>query len=86
MTKVVKIERTVPPKGPPEEPFRVSSGAFKMADPSIGKQRHHAVHAIPAWSLDEVADNLARGHSLWMKQPGKRETLICAASLRVIRA
>jgi hypothetical protein len=86
MPKVVKIERTVPPKGPPEVPFRVRSGDFKMADPGIGKQRHHAKHAIPARSLNEVADKLAHGLSLWMKQPGKRETLICAASLRVIRA
>ena len=86
MPKVVKIERTVPPKGPPEEPFRVPSGDFKMADPSIGKKRHHAEYAIFARSLDDVADHLARGRSLWMKQPGKRETLICAASLRVFRA
>ena len=56
-----------------------------MADPSIGKHRHHAVHAIYVNSLDKVVDHLTNdGYSLWMKQPGKRETLIIAASLRVI--
>jgi hypothetical protein len=86
MRKIVKIERTVAPKGLPEEPFRNPSGAFKMADPSFGKKRHHAKHAIFVKSLNDVADHLDSGYSLWMKQPGKRETLICAASLRVIQA
>jgi hypothetical protein len=32
----------------------------KMADPRIGKERHHIKHAIFVKSLDDVADHLAR--------------------------
>jgi hypothetical protein len=85
MSKVVKIERQTAIEGLPEVPFRTSSGDFKMADPSVGKERHHAENAIFVKSLDDVAGHLARGYSLWMKRPGKRQTLIRAASLRVIR-
>ena len=86
MPKIIKIERLKPPRGAPEEPFRTGSGGFKMANPALGRERHHTKNAIFVKTIDEVADKLGLGYSLWMKQPGKRETLICPASLRVTRA
>ena len=83
MTKVERIERTSPPKGPPSKVF-VTSHGFQMADPSIGKNRHHSEHAIYVRTLDEVDLNLKKGYYLWMKQEGKRQTLISPGSLRVI--
>jgi hypothetical protein len=78
----MKIERLIPPDGPPEEPLKTPKG-YKLADPSVGKDRHHAHHAIFVNTLEEAAEHLARGYSLWMKQPKKRETLISASKLRV---
>ena len=82
MRKVVKIERLVPPSGAPEMPFHIQHG-YKMADPAVGGDRHHARHAIYKPILEEVAHGLEQGLSLWMKQSGKRETLISAVILRV---
>lgn len=82
MPKVLGIERLQPPEGAPEVPFQTPRG-YKMADPRIGENRHHAEHAIYVKTLDEAADGLRLGWLLWMKQPGKRETLISASSLRV---
>lgn len=85
MSKVLRIERASPPAGPPELPFRTPQG-FKLANPAGGKERHHAEWAVYAVTLEEVADLLAKGFPLWMKQAGKRETLISPSSLRVILA
>lgn len=82
MAKIIGIARVIPPGGPMEEPFLTPQG-FKMADPYNGPNRHHAEYAIYLKTLEEVDAGLKRGWSLWMKQPGKRETLISASSLRV---
>ena len=82
MPKIEAIERFEPPEGPSERPFETPRG-YKMADPGIGPDRHIAAHAIYVKTLDDVADGLKRGLSLWMKQPGKRETLISAEKLRI---
>lgn len=55
-----------------------------MADPKVGDDRHLAKHAIYMDSIEDVVAGLRSGLSLWMKQPGKRETLICAGSLKVL--
>jgi hypothetical protein len=57
----------------------------KMADPKNGKKRHHADFAIYVRTLPEVVAELKKGRLLWMKQDGKRETLISPASLTVTR-
>jgi hypothetical protein len=84
MAPAYRIERHKSPKGPPETPFCTPRG-YKMADPRHGAERHHAKHAIYVGTLAEVVDGLRHDLSLWMKQDGKRETLICSASLRVLR-
>ena len=81
-TKVVRIERVSPPKGSPEMPFKTAKG-YKMADPKFGRGRHLSEHALFRKTLEEVALELERGMHLWMKQEGKRETLISPHSLRV---
>ena len=63
-------------------PFQTRKG-YKMADPRLGPHRHHAENAIYKVTLEEVAQGLTEGLSLWMKQPGKRESLISASRLRV---
>jgi hypothetical protein len=83
MLKVNYISRKLPPKGAPEVPFETPRG-FKMADPTIGPNRHIAKHSIYVATLEEVAEKLARGLSLWMKQAEKRETLIKHSSLQIV--
>jgi hypothetical protein len=84
MPKIARIIRKFPRPGIDEPPF-LMNGRFKMANPAIGTDHHHAKHAIFKNSLEQVADGLRQGLSLWMKEPeGKRrETLICADSLIV---
>lgn len=77
-----RIERKYPPKGAPSHPYLTPRG-YKLADPCNGAERHHAKHAIYMPTLDEVVDALRKGWLLWMKQEGKRPTLICASSLLV---
>jgi hypothetical protein len=86
MRKVHSIERKDSPKGAPEVPFLTSHGDYQMADPAFGRdERHKVEHAIyvKGPGLEKVAVNLDRGLLLWMKQPKKRKTLICPASLRI---
>lgn len=83
MSKVLRIERVAPPDGPPEVPFKTPRG-YKLANPSGGAKRHHAKHAVFVETLSEAAELMSRGYPLWMKQDGKRETLISPSSLRVV--
>jgi hypothetical protein len=78
----ITIARRMPPAGPIEEPFTTPRG-YKMADPRNGKKRHHADFAKDVRTLEGVVDGLKKGWLLWMKQDGKRETLIRPASLIV---
>ncbi|MBB3974110.1 hypothetical protein [Hansschlegelia beijingensis] len=82
---VTGIERVTPRPGDAETPALAGDGRFKLADPSNGKEKHHAKHMVYARTLDEVADLLARGFSLWMTKPGKRPSLISPESLRILR-
>ena len=81
----ITIARRIPPAGPIEEPFITPRG-FKMADPRNGKKRHHADFAIYVATPEGIVAGLKKGWLLWMKQDGKRETLICPASLMVTGA
>lgn len=83
MSKVLRIERVVPPDGPPEVPLKTPRG-YKLGNPAGGSERHHAKHAVFVDTLDEAAKLISHGYSLWMKQDGKRETLISPPSLRVV--
>lgn len=81
MPSTINIER-VHPVGPGvEAPFQTANG-YKMADQANGPQRHTAPYAIYVKTLPEVAAELRAGKLLWMKQPGKRETLISADKLK----
>lgn len=83
--KVIKIERVKSRPGVDEEPYLAVSG-YKLADPKFGDIKHHGVNAVYVRTLDEAADLIGRGFSLWMVQKGKRESLISPGSLRIIRA
>jgi len=82
--KVFRIERSNPAESV-DVPFKSPRG-FKLADPNIGEDRHHSKYAVFAATLEEAAEKVEAGFSLWMKRPGKRETLISPLSLRVVRA
>jgi hypothetical protein len=81
----ITIARRNPPPGPIERPFVTPQG-FKMADPKNGKKRHHANFAIYVPTPEAVVDGLKMGWLLWMKQDGKRETLIRPSSLLITGA
>ena len=83
--KVIRIERMNPRPGGVEEPHWTTRG-YQLADPKFGDSKHIATNALYVRSLDEVADHLGRGYSLWMTRKGKRPSLISPGSLRVIRA
>ena len=88
MSKVLRIERKYPRKdGVREAPFLTADG-YKMANPYVGDNRHHSQHAIFVATLDEAAERIRRGYSLWMKDAAGtlRETLISAGSLTIFRA
>ena len=79
---LVTIRRAEPPAGEPGYPFKTAKG-YKMADPAHGEFMHHAEHAIYIRTIEVVVDGIKAGRSFWIKQPGKRETLITAAKLKV---
>ena len=83
--KVIRIERTVPRKGVVEEPY-ISRRGYKLGDPKFGDEKHEAKNATFVKTLEEVADLIDKGFSLWMTAKGKRPSLISPASLRVIRS
>jgi hypothetical protein len=83
--EVTRVERKNPRSGGVEEPLWTARG-YQLADPKHGSVKHHAEHAVFARTLDEAADLLDQGYSLWMTRSGKRPSLISPGSLRVVRA
>jgi hypothetical protein len=83
--KVIRIERIAPRPGGAEEPVRTSRG-YQLADPRHGSQRHHAENAVFARDLDEAAEMIERGFSIWIRGAGKRASLISPKALRIVRA
>jgi len=83
--RVIKIERVSPRKGVVEEPVWTSKG-YQLADPALGVQKHHAKHAVHVKTLDEVAQLIGKGFSLWMVANGKRSSLISPQSSRIVNA
>ena len=83
--RVIRIERVSPRKGVVEEPVWASKG-YQLADPAHGAQKHHAKHAVHVKTLDEAAQLIGKGFSLWMVAKGKRSSLISPQSLRIVHA
>jgi hypothetical protein len=83
--RVIRIERVSPRKGMAEEPVWTSKG-YQLADPAHGAQKHHAKHAVHVKTLDEAAQLIGKGFSLWMVAKGKRSSLISPQSLRIVHA
>lgn len=82
----VRIERLQPRGGVSEHPLDEAAG-FKLASPSEKGEKHHAKHAIHVRTLEEAADLIEKKNfSIWMVRPGKRASLICPTSLRIIRS
>ena len=80
--RVIGIERVSPRKGVVEEPVWTSKG-YQMADPAFGAQKHHAKHAVHVKTLDEAAQLIGKGFSLWMGAKGKQLSLISPQSLLI---
>ncbi len=83
--RVIRIERVSPRAGTVEEPQFTANG-YKLGDPAHGKQKHHAEHAVYVKTLDDAAELIGKGFSLWMGANGKRASLISPESLRIVRA
>jgi len=82
--RVIRIERVSPREGLNEEPELTTRG-YRLGDPAHGSDKHHAEHAVYVKTLDEAAELINRGFSLWMSARGKRASLIAPQSLRVVR-
>ncbi len=82
--RVIGIERVSSRTGVVEEPAITSKG-YQLADPAHGSQKHHAEHAVHVRTLDEAAELIGKGFSLWMGARGKRASLIEPRSLRIVR-
>jgi hypothetical protein len=64
----------------------LTSKGYQLADPALGAQKHHAKHAVHVKTLDEVAQLIGKGFSLWMVANGKRSSLISPQSSRIVNA
>lgn len=84
-SRTVRIERISPRKGVVEEPELTAHG-YKLGDPKFGDRKHHAENTVYVRTLDEAADLIGKGFSLWMVAKGKRGSLIAPQSLRIFRA
>lgn len=82
--RVTKIERISPRDGVREEPAYTAKG-YQLADPARGREKHHAKFATYVKTLDEAAELISKGYSLWMVSQGKRASLIAPQSLRIVR-
>jgi hypothetical protein len=81
----IKIERIHPRGGIAEHPLHEANG-FKLAGPVEKGEKHHAKHATYVQTLEEAADLIEKQNfSIWMVRPGKRASLICPTSLKMIR-
>lgn len=83
--RILRIERISPRKGVVEEP-EFSTRGYKLGDPKLGNRKHHAENAVYVRTLEEAADLIGKGFSLWMVAKGKRGSLIAPQSLRILRA
>ncbi|PWR02388.1 hypothetical protein DKT77_12705 [Meridianimarinicoccus roseus] len=81
---VGRIERVSPREDLVEEPELTAKG-YRLGDPAHGGVKHHSKHAVYVKTLDEAADLIERGFSLWMVAKGKRASLISPQSLRIVR-
>jgi hypothetical protein len=83
--RILRIERISPRKSVVEEPEFTTRG-YKLGDPKLGNRKHHAENTVYVRTLDEAADLIGKGFSLWMVAKGKRGSLIAPRSLRILRA
>ena len=83
--RILRIERVSPRNGVVEEPEFTTRG-YKLGDPKLGNKKHHAENTVYVRTLDEVADLIGKGFSLWMVAKGKRGSLIAPQSLRILSA
>jgi len=82
---VIRIERVSPRNGVVDEPEFTTRG-YRLGDPAHGKHKHHAQHSVHVRTLDQAAELIGKGFSLWMGAKGKRASLIAPQSLRIIRS
>lgn len=61
------MKRIHPDTGEVFVPHRYSDGAFKLADPRLGRIQHHSINAIRVSTETEAADYIRRGFSLRMR-------------------
>ena len=85
MASVIQIKRTAPRDGVAEYPVKERHG-YVLGSPKHGNKKHHLANEVYAMTLDEAAALVEAGHSLRMGRPGKRPSMICPASLRIIRS
>lgn len=82
--RVIRIERISAREELVEEPDFTLKG-YRLGDPAHGKAKHHAEHTAYVKTLDEAAELIEKGFSLWMGAKGKRASLISPNSLRIVR-
>jgi hypothetical protein len=69
----------VAPTGERFVPHRFSDGMFRVADPTLGRTKHHAANQI-AIRTDEIAAYLKRGFLLRMRGERSGQVNLIAAS------
>lgn len=80
----IRIERTKPRPGTPEEPVKQERG-FMLVDPRVKGRKNLVVNATYVLSLEEAANLIEQGYLIRMGAKGKRPSLIAPGSLRIIR-
>ncbi len=81
----IRIIRKRPRPGGDEEPVFTPRG-YELADPNLGSGWHKVENATFTKSIAKAADLIEdRNFAIRMGRKGKRPSLICRDSLRIIR-
>lgn len=69
----------IAPDGERFWPHLFADGLFRVADPALGRVKHHAANQISI-TFDEIADYLRRGFLLRMRGEHNKQVNLIAAS------
>ena len=87
MSKVIKIVRTDPRGGVPEEAVKNREGKFTLGDPADGNVKHRTKeNGVFVDTLEEAADLVEnKGFSIRMGRKGIPASMISCRKVRVLR-
>ncbi len=81
--RVASIFRKKPRGSAPERPVKFKQG-YRLRPPGLtGNDRNRIEHAVHVATLEEVADLLTKGHSVWVGAEGQKRSLVSLSGLEI---